>query len=342
MGNTVADFNGDGRLDWYVSSIFSPPSGQHPGTGNKLYLQEADGTFTESAAAAGVDDGGWGWGVLSIDFDHDGLVEIVETNGWDTSEFIGESSYAFRNTGNGQFEDVSVSTGIATHTLQGRGIAAVDFDNDGDQDVVFFGNNDAVRLHRCDLAGVDQNWLRIFLDTPVTAQGLTPLAPNGFGSRVWVEVDGVEQLRSLDGGCNYISQSELSAHFGLGSAASADRVRVDWAHGVTSVFENVPANQVLTLAPGSMTFMPGDCNSDVSLDLADAVLALDLVFQPGAQGAAPCLRACDANSDGVIDVSDAIFTLQALFGGHATQLGTTCVYGDTPAVLSCDAGVGCP
>ncbi|MEM7167890.1 MAG: CRTAC1 family protein, partial [Planctomycetota bacterium] len=260
MGQTVADYDGDGRLDWYVTSVHTPvaPDPIIPGTGNLLYMQQPNHTYAETSLQAGVNDGGWGWGALSIDFDHDGFVDIIETNGWKTAEWDNENSRAFRNDGTGNFSDVSVATGIATHTLQGRGIAALDYDNDGDQDVLFFANNEPMRLYRCDLTGPDRNWLRILLDTSSVAT----LAPNGFGSRVRVNVAGVEQLRSLDGGCNYLSQSELSVHFGLQGATVVDEVRVEWSNGVASIFENVAINQTLTLAPGAMTFVRGDCNAD--------------------------------------------------------------------------------
>ncbi|MEM7166500.1 MAG: VCBS repeat-containing protein [Planctomycetota bacterium] len=159
MGHTVADYDGDGLLDWYVSSVYTltSPGPTVPGTGNMLYMQQPNHVYAEAAAQSGVSDGGWGWGVLSVDFDHDGLVDLIETNGWKLPEFQLESSRAFKSDGTGNFSDVSTATGIAAHNLQGRGIAAIDYDNDGDQDVLFFANNDPVKLYRCDLTGVDQH-----------------------------------------------------------------------------------------------------------------------------------------------------------------------------------------
>ncbi|MEM7165170.1 MAG: FG-GAP-like repeat-containing protein [Planctomycetota bacterium] len=337
MGQTVADYNGDGLLDWYVTSVHSEVSQGPtvPGTGNMLYLQEAAHLYVESSLPSGVNDGGWGWGVLSVDFDHDGAVDLIETNGWPDVIFTNESSYAFRNDGTGHFADVSANTGIAAHSLQGRGIAGFDYDNDGDQDVIIFGNNDPVRLYRCDHTGPDKHWLRIFLDTTGTT-----LAPNGFGSRVRVTTGNLEQLRSLDGGCNYLSQSELSAHFGLGAATYAD-VRVEWSNGVVSLYDETLANQTLTIAPGLFTYLRGDCDSDGLFNIADVVVSLQQVF--GGGGTVPCERACDANGDGQLDVSDPVAKLHALFlSSPASSTLGGCYYGDTPAALTCASATLCP
>ncbi|MEM7166254.1 MAG: FG-GAP-like repeat-containing protein [Planctomycetota bacterium] len=338
MGHTVADYNGDGLLDWYVTSIFANgllwPT--VPGTGNMLYMQQPDQTFLETATPANVDDGGWGWGTVSIDFDHDGFVDIVETNGFDDDvQFENEQSYAFRNNGLGVFTDVSVATGIANHNLQGRGLASFDYDNDGDQDLVFFANNDLTKLYRCDLTGPDQHWLRVFLNTAGTS-----LAPNGVGSRVRVRALGVQQVRSVDGGCNYLSQSELSAHFGLGAATMAQEVRVEWSNGIVTALDNVAVDQTLTIAPGAFTFRRGDVNGDNAVNLADAIAALVAVFGGGTP--VPCLRACDTNADSLVDVSDPIFLLNGLFNAGASDLIGECVYGDTPGTLPCSIGSACP
>ena len=251
MGSAVADFDNDGLLDWYVTSIYT--ADLHPdisGTGNMLYVNRGNHRFEERSGAARVRDGGWGWGVAAVDVDHDGYLDIVETNGWweESSglpgEWMGERSYLFRNNGDLTFSEISRQIGF-NHTLQGRGLVTLDHDNDGDQDILIFNNEGGMSLFCNAGAGSAGNWLRIFLDTSATAD----LAPNGFGSRVSVRASGSTQYRYLDGGSNYLGSSELSAHFGLGAARHAEEVRVEWANGEVTVLRAVPANRTMTVTP---------------------------------------------------------------------------------------------
>ena len=255
MGSAVADFNNDGLLDWYVTSIYT--ADLHPditGSGNMLYVNRGNHRFEEHSAAARVRDGGWGWGVAAVDVDHDGFLDIVETNGWWEEqsglpgEWVGERSYLYRNNGDLTFSEISRRVGF-NHTHQGRGLVTLDHDNDGDRDILIFNNEGGMSLFCNAAAGAAGNWLRVFLDTGAAAD----LAPNGFGSGVSVLASGTTQYRYLDGGSNYLGSSELSAHFGLGAAHEADEVRVEWANGEVDVLRAVPANRTMTVTPHGVT-----------------------------------------------------------------------------------------
>ncbi|MGE4615142.1 MAG: hypothetical protein AAEJ46_12485 [Planctomycetota bacterium] len=62
-----------------------------------------------------------------------------------------------------------------------------------------------------------------------------------------------------------------------------------------------------------LEFQRGDCNTDGSFNIADAIFSLDSLFGSGVEGS--CGDACDSNDDGSINIADAIFTLAALFSG---------------------------
>jgi len=242
MGGCVGDWNRDGRPDWYVASIHSVIV--QPGwTGNKLYQNNGAHSFSQIAAAAGVGDGGYGWGTVGVDFNHDRWLDIAETNGaqWH-SEWVNERSYLWLNQGNGTFTESSAAVGF-NHLGQGRGLVNFDYDNDGDQDLIIFANNEKAQLWRNDLAGANKHWLRIALDTNAEPG----LAQHGYGSTVRLTAGGVTQTGFMHGGDNVQSSSELKVHFGLGAVTLIDDITVEWNDGRTTKLTNVAVDQNLTI-----------------------------------------------------------------------------------------------
>ena len=239
MGMTVADWDEDGDFDFYVTTIST----------NNLYLNQGGNTFTNAAASAGVVDTGWGWATAAVDFDHDTRVDILATaqNG---------RNYAFHNVtpdgGALVFDEVGTSNGFGI-SINGRGLSTFDYDNDGDQDVVSFPNSGAVKIQRNDLTGPDTHWLRIFLD----ASGVTDVPPQGIGSVVEIELGDRTLIGRVDGGSNYLSQSEASAHFGLGAATVVDTLRVRWSNGSVTTLTNVAADQTMVVAAAPPLFADG-------------------------------------------------------------------------------------
>jgi hypothetical protein len=241
MGQTVGDLDRDGLLEWYVTSIFK--DSLPPDNGNFLYRNLGAHQFT-ALESAGATDGGWGWGTAAFDMDHDGWVDLIETNGWTQSQWTDEPSYVFRNNG-----DLTFTRSSLPHTGQGRALLQLDYDQDGDLDVVICGYREPVMLLRNEIAIPDAalgtaNWLIVALDTSGTT-----LAPNGFGSLVRATVGQDLQVSVITGGCNYLGQGELVAHFGLGAATVIDELAVFWADGRTTVVTDVAVNQRLTLSP---------------------------------------------------------------------------------------------
>lgn len=241
MGTTTGDFNNDGHIDWYVTAIFDLAIGR--GDGNKLYLNQGGHQFIERAALSGVAHGYWGWGTVAVDLNLDGWLDIVETNGWPESAYTGKLSRVWLNNGDNTFDEVAAATGF-DHALDGRGLLSADFDNDGDQDIVVTSLNDELRLYRNDMQGTGTNWLRVLLDTSANPR----VAPNGYGSRVVAKAGGKTYYRYLNGCSNYLTQGEVSAHFGLGSATLVDELRVEWADGSMAFLSNIAANQTITVA----------------------------------------------------------------------------------------------
>lgn len=120
-GATFADIDGDGRLDLWV--------GRH-GAPNRVYLNNGDGTFTESAARLGLDQATSSVMAAFIDYDRDGDLDCyLVTNRLDARVRPGEPDVLLRND-RGVFVDVSRAANVGGG-YQTFASAWADFDRDG-------------------------------------------------------------------------------------------------------------------------------------------------------------------------------------------------------------------
>ncbi|MGB0132322.1 CRTAC1 family protein, partial [Dokdonella sp.] len=235
MGMAVGDWNEDGLFDFYVSTI---------GT-NNFYVNQGNHVFQNQSDQVGVTNGGFGWATVSFDIDHDSHFDLVNV------AEIGRNTVFMNRLDEGvlTFEEVATSIGLGFNG-DGRGLIRVDYDNDGDQDLLFLPGGSPIVLMRNDLSGPNTNWLRIFLEN----DGVGSATPHGFGAKVSIQLGGRTLISRIEGGSNYLSQNEASAHFGLGGAATVDLVRVDWTNGLVTEVSNVSANQTLVLHPPDLIF----------------------------------------------------------------------------------------
>jgi len=126
-GATVVDINQDGWPDIYVCRYDAP---------NLLFINNKDGTFTESAKAYGLDIKDASVHAVFADYDRDGFVDCyLVTNILDFSKSPqGRRDYLLHNNGNGTFTDVSKQAGIWGLT-QGHTAIWVDINHDGWPDI---------------------------------------------------------------------------------------------------------------------------------------------------------------------------------------------------------------
>ena len=295
MGNALADYDGDGDLDWFITAIFDTPFlGVNPG--NRLYRNNGNRTFTDVTTAAGVRNSGagqevsWGWGTAFLDYDNDADQDLAMTNGWVALGYGGDDTTLRRNNGNGTFTDVTASSGI-TDTGQGRGLLRLDYDVDGDLDLLVVNLNGAPILYRND-GGNDANWLRVKTVGTVSNR-------DGIGAVVTVTPDAQQpeqfQMWEIRNGESFLSQSEMTAHFGLGSLTDpVDLVTISWPSGILQKFFDVAPNSLLIAKEG----MTGDFNGDLIVDGADLDVWRGEIGQPAVDPVA------DADCDGDVDGSD--------------------------------------
>ncbi len=262
MGSTIGDFDGDGDLDWFVTAIKATPEDTNPiqDGGNRLYVNNADRTFTDQTVPLGVLDSGWGWGTEFFDYDNDGDLDLIATNGF--GGFHQSDPTTLWRNDNGVFTDVSIAEGI-TDTKFGRGLVTFDYDKDGDLDVFVVNNSDQPILYRNDTIN-GNDWLRVGTRGTVSNR-------DGIGAKITVDPDvnivGDEMIREIHGGGSFLSKSESDAHFGLGShEGTVDLVTIRWPSGIQQVFFNVAANTELLAVEA---YLQGDLDGDGFVGIAD-------------------------------------------------------------------------
>ncbi len=302
MGSAIGDYDNDGDLDWFVTAIFDPnaPFGDWDGSGNRFYQNEGDSLFSDQTDARGVRDGGWGWGASFLDYDNDGDLDLVMTNGVDFPFLTNEDRFnhdpmkLWRNDGPGLMPEVSTSVGL-TDTRSGKGLVVFDYDRDGDLDLFIANNADTPMLYRND-GGSQRAWLQVTLRGTLTSR-------EGIGAVVRVQAtpESPVQMRELRAASNFMSQNETLAHFGFDRPVSVlHRVWVTWpASGTVSELHDVPVNQRLLLAETCA----GDTDGSATIDLADLETVLTNFGRTATQ-------AGDVTGDQAVTLSDLAVVLR--------------------------------
>jgi hypothetical protein len=253
-GVTTADLDGDGRLDLFVTAIAIP--GVAGATGNRLYRNAGGRAFADATDAAGVRDAAWAWGTQAFDYDNDGDLDLVATNGVNDDEatrayaaidlggpsltpFTADPPRLWRNDGAGAFTEVAGALGLADAGA-GQGVVAFDYDGDGDQDLLLTHDPQPPRLWRND-GGNAQHWIGVEL------AGVRSPA-DGIGARVTVTpARGVRPLvREVSASATYLAQDGTGrVHVGLGARATAvRRLRIEWPSGRVQTLERLAVDTV--------------------------------------------------------------------------------------------------
>lgn len=247
MGSAIADLDGDGDLDWFVTSIFHETRCETPlwgCTGNRLYVGNGDGTFVDRTTESGVRDGHWGWGIAAVDFDHDGDLDLIHENGMTDGDLEFEQALPrlFRNDGDLTFTEVGCDHGFDRATA-GRAVVPFDHDDDGDLDLLIVRSFEAPALMRND-GGNDGSWLRLRLSQP----GKNPRA---VGAIVTLSFPGEPERESVRRDIHlnpgFGSPGPPEAHFGLGEHEGPVDLSIRWPDGTTQSATGVSVRQRLTI-----------------------------------------------------------------------------------------------
>ncbi|WP_020470891.1 CRTAC1 family protein [Zavarzinella formosa] len=194
------------------------------------------------------------FGTVFMDADNDGRLDLLVCNGHIEPEIAkiqatqqhAQPAQLYWNTGNKACFYEPVTAAQAGEDLfkpmVGRGCAYLDYDGDGDLDVILVANGGPARLLRND-SPKDNHSLRLDL----RGNGKTGNR-SAIGATVEVEANGQVIRRMVTGARGYLSQSELIVHVGLGKADHADKVMVRWpGQSAAKTWENLSAGRVHVL-----------------------------------------------------------------------------------------------
>ena len=246
MGTDMGDIDGDGLLDIFVTNLDRQTHNLYRNLGKGLF---ADVTFESGVGEATLPF--VGFGALFFDYDNDTDLDLAIVNGDvidNVSLFRDSTSYEQRNLllqndGTGKFKDVGPASGPGFALKKpSRSLSAGDIDNDGDLDLLIGNVGQTPDLLRND-GGNKNNALLIRTVGSKSNR-------DGIGARLKLTVGGKILGREVKAGSSYLSQSDLRVHFGMGKTPRAERLEVRWPSGRVDTFEDLEANEVLTITEG--------------------------------------------------------------------------------------------
>ena len=126
-GCAFVDYDNDGWIDIFLLSG-TRLGGAPPGSSNRLYKNNRDGSFTDVTKQAGLEAVGWANAVCIGDYNNDGYEDLFCT-------YYGQNKL-YRNLGDGTFKDVTQEAGLANSEVRwGAGCSFLDYNRDGHLDL---------------------------------------------------------------------------------------------------------------------------------------------------------------------------------------------------------------
>jgi hypothetical protein len=236
MGVDFRDLDNDGWEDLFITALANETFPVFRNLGRSLFR---DATYSSRAGILSMPVTGWSTGIF--DFDNDGWKDVFAAAGdvQDNTE-----SFSSRNSRQQNLLLLNDSRGAFRPAFIGlpalnRGAAFGDFDRDGRVDAVVTRLNEPPVLLR-NIMGGDNRWIALKL---VGARSNR----DAIGACVALRSGGLLQVNRVTTSTGYACSSEAAVHFGLGRAARAETIEIEWPSGSRQTLANIPAGSYLTV-----------------------------------------------------------------------------------------------
>jgi hypothetical protein len=248
MAVDAVDINEDGLEDLFVSNIDQEIFSIYHNIGDEMFNDEA-----WSMGIGPVTRMFSGWGLKFFDYDNDGLMDLILSNGHPDDLIDARSRgvtyreplILFHNAGNGKMVNVSTKSGeVFKKRFSSRGLAIGDLNNDGYPDVLI-GDNNGAPILLYDNAESHNNWLGVRL-VGTTAN------PEATGAIIQWSVEGKAHRRMRNAGGSFMSSHDPREIIGLAKASKVDWLEIRWPPPSQRVdrFTSVPVNRYVTIVEG--------------------------------------------------------------------------------------------
>lgn len=250
MGIDSGYYRNDANLGFMISNFANEMT--------SVYMSQDDPSFfVDEAISEGIgapSRTALSFGLFLFDYDLDGRLDMLQTNGHleeeinkvDPSQQYRQPAQLFWNAGEGAERRFVLVAGEATGDLArpivGRGSAYADLDGDGDLDVVLAQVAGPPLVLRNEQA-LGHHWVRL---------RLVGKAPNRDAIGAWAELTagGVTQRRQVMPTRSYLSQSEPTLTFGLGTTTKVDRLEITWPDGTKQAVPDVEIDRLRVVEQG--------------------------------------------------------------------------------------------
>lgn len=238
MGVAVADVDGDGWLDIYVTNFFGEP--------NSLFRNLAGTNFLDASAASGLGPASrplLGFGAEFLDADNDGWPDLIVTNGHvdDLTSFTSVPyqmpPLVFRSKQNGSFQNVTRWAGAyCQQNWLGRGLATADLNRDGRLDVLISCQRSPSAVLKNETGESGRSCRLRLIGTG---------SSNRSGFHTTVRVKGImgPPVRHVIGGGSFQSASDRTVHVGMGTSEVIPSITIRWPDGTVEEFQDLPAGE---------------------------------------------------------------------------------------------------